>query len=425
MDPENEMPRPENEPDPLERLLQAAAWPEPDPDRVARLERRWRELSPARARRKWQSRIAVWLAVAAGLLAAIALGWLLPRPEAEGDRTAPGRQMAVTEQAAPKPVEQPSVSGPPHDDLPANDLPPARPPRLDSFARSRPPTAYEALVFRSITRSRRPADDEPADDGPADDEPADDLLDAALRRRLADADADPDEVAEPLLADRESYERALVWEIQDAGGPRQDAGGPRQDAGGPRQAAAIELLGRVGSRRSVPLLIELSRRADTHSPAVRALARLADPDTLGQLVGLETDAELQQELLAALFARPDRRSVAIYLTFVSARDTGEAALAALDRVASPPVDLLFDFFNAPQQKQRRAAAVVLGRLDDPEIPRRLIGMVAGSVKRPVALVALVASSDQQALRFVALAERDPAWTGPVHAARLQVHAMFP
>ena len=137
------------------------------------------------------------------------------------------------------------------------------------------------------------------------------------------------------------------------------------------------------------------------------------------------DAALQQELLAALVARRDRRSMAVYLTLVYTRTTGEAALAALDRVADPPVGLLFEFFDAPQQKQRRAAAVALGRLEDPEIPRRLIQMAVRDVKRPEVLVALVASADREAMRFVALAERDPTWTGPVHAARRQVHTMFP
>lgn len=396
-----ETPGGQHEPDPLDRLLQSAAWPEPEPERVARLEQRWRWLSRARARRKRRSRAVAWLAVAVGLLAAVALGWRLLRPSGKSEGTAPGWQTVATEQPPPQTAEQEPITQRPQDEPLVNDLPQVRPEKVDSLAPSRPATAYEALVFRSITRNRRLAVQEPADD----------LLELALRRRLSDSEADLDEVAKPLLAARQSYERALVWQVQDASGPR--------------QVAAIELLGCVGSRQSIPLLIELSRRAPTHAPAMRALARLADPDTLGQLASLETDAKLQQELMAELLGRQDRRSVAAYLTLVSTRSTSQPALAALDCVQSAPAELLFEFFDAPQQRQRVAAAVVLGRLDDPEIPRRLIQMVAHDVRRPEALVALVASSDQEALRFVALAERDPMWMGSVHAARHQVHTMFP
>ena len=401
MDWEEEKPGRQPESDPLDRLLNRAAWPEPEPDRVARLQRRWRGLWPARPRRKWPSRAMVWVAVAAALLAAVALGWLLPRPTGERDERAAGRQTAETVRAAPETAEQQPGSQRPHDSLLVDASPPVRPEIIDTLAPSRPATAYEAMVFRSITRTRRPAPEEPADD----------LLEPAIQRRLSNPQADLNEVVRPLLAARESYERALVWQVQASSSPR--------------QVAAIDLLGCLGSRRSVPLLIELSRSTATHASSVRALARLADPETVGELASLETDAALQQELLAALVARRDRRSMAVYLTLVYTRTTGEAALAALDRVADPPVGLLFEFFDAPQQKQRRAAAVALGRLEDPEIPRRLIQMAVRDVKRPEVLVALVASADREAMRFVALAERDPTWTGPVHAARRQVHTLFP
>lgn len=395
MDSEENTPRRENGPDPLDDLLKAAAWPEPEPGRVERLRQQWHATSPVRAPKRRLARAAAWAALAAGLAATlavvIALGRFLPRPAGVPHQTAPSHGRA----------ERLPVPDKPGDSILAHDVPEVRPRAFDFPAGSREATPYEEFVFRSITRKRPPAADAPEDG----------LIERAIDARLDGSEADLNELARPLLAARQTHERALAWRIQESGGPR--------------LVAAIELLGYVGSRRSAPLLIELSRREATHAPAVRALARLADPQTLGQLAVYETDARLQQALAASLIARRDRRSVAVYLALVSARSTREAAMAALEGVADPPVDLLFEFFDARQQKQRHAAAVVLGRLNDPEIPQRLIRMVAGDVQPREALVALAASSHPEALQFVALAQRDPVWTGSVRAARLQVNALSP
>ena len=70
-----------------------------------------------------------------------------------------------------------------------------------------------------------------------------------------------------------------------------------------------------------------------------------------------------------------------FLECVRNRTTSEAALAALKRVDAVPVEQIFQFFDSPRQGERFAAAVVLGRLDDPEIPRRLIRMVAAGTRQ--------------------------------------------
>jgi HEAT repeat protein len=227
------------------------------------------------------------------------------------------------------------------------------------------------------------------------------LVEEAIASRLADPAADPDKLAEPLLSSRESYEPLLAERIRRCTGPE--------------QVAAIELAGCVGTARSVPLLLELSRQPATHAAAVRALGRLADSEPLGRLAAEEPNADLQQELLAALVARQDARSVAVYLALVAQPQTQQAALAALHRVDRPPVEPLFQFLASPKREQRTAAAVALGSLDDPEVSARLIRMVVREGNRQEPLLALVASRERDAWSFVSLARRDPLLIGSVRS----------
>jgi hypothetical protein len=62
---------------------------------------------------------------------------------------------------------------------------------------------------------------------------------------------------------------------------------------------------------------------------------------------------------------------------------------------------------------------VLGRIDDPRIPERLIPLVLQNVCRQEALVALLASPRREAWEFLDLARRDPLLVASVHAAHYQ------
>lgn len=384
--------------DPLDRLLADASWREPAPGGVQRLQERWRALSTVRTPKSRLTPTATGIAIAACLLGAMLVLWLLPRPVVDRDQDIPGADIARSDPIALPEVQRPDrvVEDPPEPDAPvlaANE--PRRP------VRSRPPTALETVAFYSMTRVGHASSEANHQE----------MLDEAIGRYVSDPQADLDELSAPLMAARSQCLQELVWRIAHSSGAK--------------RAAAIELLGRLGDRGSLPLLIQLVRSKETHSPAVQALVRLADSDMLGQLASIEEDVRLKQEILAALLARQDRRSMAVYLNSVCTRATSEAALAALVETSKPPVGLLFEFFDSPQQKQRYAAAVALGRLGDPEIPRRLIRMVAADVRRREALTALVASSDRAAVSFVTLAQRDSALAGPVHEARYRVGLMTP
>ena len=56
----------------LDQMLREARWPDPEPQRIEGLLRRWGRLSPNRPLRKWQP-----VAIAAGLLLAVGTAaWL-------------------------------------------------------------------------------------------------------------------------------------------------------------------------------------------------------------------------------------------------------------------------------------------------------------------------------------------------------------
>jgi hypothetical protein len=419
------MNRPENHPshelpsDPLDEVLRSAAWPEPEPDRLQRLEQRWSRLWVARVRRRRAASVLCLVTIAAGLCAAIRLWPLLPGGERESREIAPATPLSEPhEQHAPSephvppsrqvvdrqvaPVEMPhGLVLQQAAEAPSPQLAPAQARKL---VRSRPATPYERLAFRALTRRRLAGPKRP-------DHAVQSLVTAAIERRVAEPAADLDELAKPLLDARLESEQALIASLQRSSGPR--------------QFASIELLGCVGTRQSVPALVALAAFSETHAPSVRALARLADAETIARLAAAERDPALQHELFAALLDAGDLRSVVAYLEFVQKPETRAQALAALDRAAAPPLDALFLLLDSSQQAQRTAAAVVLGRIDRREVSETLIQMVLRDVQRPEALLALAASSRTEASQFVALARRDPTLAGPAGAAQYKLERLFP
>jgi hypothetical protein len=91
--------------------------------------------------------------------------------------------------------------------------------------------------------------------------------------------------------------------------------------------------------------------------------------------------------------------VPAYLVFLSDPATAPAALAALDDVPSPPVEVLFAALNNPRRATRLAAARALGRIDGPVVTARLAAMVRANVNRREALAALASSDGPEAKAF--------------------------
>ena len=107
--------------DPLDEVLRAARWPEPQPNHLRRLQLRWSGLWLARVRRRRAASVLCLVAAAAGLLIAVSV-WMVragapwkPReiapavPQTE-PREGPPRQVAETPDNA---VDPP---GPPDDE---------------------------------------------------------------------------------------------------------------------------------------------------------------------------------------------------------------------------------------------------------------------------------------------------------------------
>jgi hypothetical protein len=263
---------------------------------------------------------------------------------------------------------------------------------------SRPATLGEQAIFRMATHRKR------ALHSMRDSR----LLDHAIQRLAETPEAALEEVASPLLPQRFEHEWQLLRRIDQFQGSR--------------RAAAARLLGMIGSRRCVPMLIELYRQDETRKEALAGLARLAAPEELSELVLAETAPERQRELLAALAGRRDLRAMRIYFQWVANAKTSEIALAALAEVSAPPVDLLLALLDSQRQADRVASAIVLGRLRDPRISDLLIRRAMKDAGGQESLLALVARSDPSASRFVALAWNDPVLAGPIRAASHRLDA---
>jgi hypothetical protein len=389
--------RENSERDPLDQLLAAADWQSPNPLVLARLEARWKAHRSASRRRRWL----FWAGAAAACLVlgvglwGMRAGLLLRQPRvpviAKDSHTEP----ASTEPQTPHTTDDP-VKAPQDDDR----APPALVADNDQRSLSRPPNAYEALVFRAMTRRTRPKP--VATTVVAEPSSLEQLLDRLAADPQTDAKAD----LAPLMADRKQLESDLVRIVQGASGPRREA--------------AIRLLPKVAGRRCVPLLMELTASVATHAAAIETIAPLADSSTLGQLAAVEPWPALRARLTDELLARGDAEAVRGFLRLVAERTTREDAIAALKRAEKPPVDVLFSFLGGTQQSERLAAAVALGRLDGPVVTGRLIELAYSDASRQEALVALLASDGERASRFLNLAQQDSTLMAAVDAARYQL-----
>jgi hypothetical protein len=395
MSPEEKPDGPHGRDEPLEELLRLAQWPTPGPERLARLEQRWRTLIAAQVRRRRQRRVLLAVAaVAAGLLTAVLVWRILPR--GEGPEPGPSTTTADNPRAAPRqpkgPRNEPKSDKPRAPKTPEPDPLPPRP----SVAASRPANPFETIAFRALTRRKPEAPNTKPDDP----------LDAALQKMVQDADADLDRLANSLISGRQVYEARLRYEIRKSKGPR--------------RVAAVRLLGRVGTLSSVPFLCQLARVPDLHAAGVAALVRLADPETLARLATVETDAALKRDLVSALLKREEKTALGAYLRLAAAPATREVALELLDQRPDLSRDILFEFLCSPYPCRRQGAALVLGRLDGPETHRRLMEMVARGIHRQEALMALLASPSPDAAQYLARVRSDPWLAGALISAQYQL-----
>jgi hypothetical protein len=172
--------------------------------------------------------------------------------------------------------------------------------------------------------------------------------------------------------------------------------------------------GQIAAQTATP-----KRNPPDHASALRALLPRIDAGNLARLARREENLDLQKEIFAVMLERGDPRSVGAYLDFVSNREYSERALDALKDLKNPPSELLFDLLRGNHASRRLAAALTLGRIDGPETSRKLYQMVRGEVGRQEAMVALMASSGEDASLYVNLVRRDTSLAGVFNGARYQ------
>jgi hypothetical protein len=238
---------PDDDSDPLDRLLRAAQWPEmvekssPDVRRIGLRRKRKRILAVAGA------------AAAAVFIAAVAI-WAARN---FGQESAGGSWIVETPPVIAVTGENPRKVPRP---LPSQEE------RL-------------RLILEQV-RARTAADDAE--------------IDRIIARRVAEPEGDLAELVQPLTARRAELEQRLLARVKVLLGER--------------EAAAVDLLGSLGSEASLPLLRRERLKPSTHVVAVRALVKLADSRTLARLERQEWDDDLREEISEALRSRRDTQT---------------------------------------------------------------------------------------------------------------------
>jgi predicted esterase YcpF (UPF0227 family) len=229
---------------------------------------------------------------------------------------------------------------------------------------------------------------------------------AAVKRLVGDPKADPAAIFANLRSSSPDAEPRLVSIV---------LGGQLAE-----QLAAVRLLAESGNPAVVPTLLQAGNMPRLRIEAARAVARLADTQTIHEIVRQATDTEMQRILLAGLLARGDAAALTDYLNDVQSDTLGETALSAAELVQNPPIELLFEFLQSPSELNRVAAARVIGRIDGPATTQRLIAMIEQGTSRQEVCVALLSSRGQEAVNFVANARENPMLAGMLQTARLFV-----
>ncbi len=375
----------------LDRLLEQAAWPEPSAEQIDRLRARWRAIVRSRRRQ----RVGAACAVAATLLVAATIFAVRsvdsqPKPIARQEAADGANGMRADSSSSP----------------PATSIQPTQGnAKLDSaVVESREPNLYErALLARKAVERRKEEPNTPRQ------EPHATTVEQLVAALANDPRADVE--AQLALASRHlARSERRLWEMAASADARQ------------RRGAAI-VLSRIGTPRSLNVLMNLTRYPDTHPAAVAGLCRLAAASDLANLASVEVDPPLRREVLAALLERQSQEAVGMYLQFVRSPDHRADALAAAAKVEQPPVDVLVGYLESPQKSTRLAAAQALARLGDVDLPERLSASALGGVGRQEALVALLLSRSAQAASFLSRARADLYLVASIYAAEQEAHSL--
>ena len=185
-------------------------------------------------------------------------------------------------------------------------------------------------------------------------------------------------------------------------------------------AGIAEQFCAVATTRSLPLVLKLAQREQTRPATIDALARLADAETLAQWARASQSSDERRRLIAGMISRMSSSEAQAYLELVSRPESRDDALAALKDAKASLADGFFDAIDSPRADLRVAAAMALGRMEQPAVSRRLIEMVAADRSRREAFLALAASREQAARQFMQRAAQSHRFAGQARSALAQV-----
>lgn len=369
-------------PDDLDLELEAALGEQPSSEQMARLVAFWRRQSSAERRRR---RLVRTTALAATLLAALGASmWIV--------RLHPPQPLTV--QVNVPEAQTPEAEAPRHE-----DLPPAAADRLvhdlrDPRSAGRAPTAYEQVMFATITRT-------------------------PVAVHAGALGAQIDQLIERLAADPTASAAAMAGDANLAERRAENILLRRLSRAHPtRRRAVVQLLAACGSARSAPALLQAARRDELRSDALAALEQVLGLDALAQAVPLTPDRKIRAALLDRLLTADSPAALRGYLQVATNRALRSDALAAAMACRAFPVEPLLAALEDDGKSIRLAAAIVLGHVDGPQVAERLIAIASRRERPPIeAWVALLACRDASADRFLSQASQQPRWLGQVNNAR--------
>ena len=376
-------------PDDLDNLLRESLSVESPPPRLARLEQFCRRRSRAERR----GRFVRWAsALAATVLAAASLSIWAQRDEPAGEvaRTDPATRAAPLD-AEPDRAEPPApnriVSG-------ADETP--------SLSAGRAPTAYERLIF-AVRAGESVAIERPS---------VADAFAELLKRPGDDPGADVQQLVETCGVARAELEQTLLSELAS----------PSDE----RRHFAVRLLTVCGTPRSVPGLLQLSRQEPFCDEALDAVERIVGVAGLSGVVRETPDRRVREAILRRLVRADSSEAARGYLALTADERLRDEAIAAADAAGPSFVAALLDLLDDEDKAVRRAAALVLGHVNGPEITQSLIARVTEDPGRSTETwMALLACRGERAKEFFAVAMSSPRFLGRVNCARVEWARMIP
>ena len=264
----------------------------------------------------------------------------------------------------------------------------------------REPTPYERLMFTVDVRQAEAVETSRVARA----------VDAAIEQLAADSSLAVDQLAEASAFTLPQAEERLLRRLSGAN---------------PRQAAAIvRLLGEFGAGRSTPALLRAAHQESLRPAALAAIERVAGVAGLADVARQTRDWPVRQEVFEHLLTADSDAALRAFLAVLPNQSIREDALAAADATANPPTARLLALLKDEDKQVRLSAAMVLGRLNGPQVTAALIAIVTDEPAAPTeAWLALLACRGPSAEQFLASASQHPRMLGQVNNARLTLARM--